>query len=67
METKQSAVTGQLEIGKARRGKSLKLGDTHPHTQESIKNLIELYEAWNKPEETEKWRAELPQTEAVEE
>jgi hypothetical protein len=25
------------------------------------------YEAWNKPEEAEKWRAKLPKTEAVEE
>jgi len=28
-----------------------------------MNNLIELYEAWNKPEEAEKWRAKLPQTE----
>ena len=26
----------------------LKFGDTHPHTLESMDNLIELYEAWNK-------------------
>jgi hypothetical protein len=37
-----------------------KLGDTHPHTIESINNLIELYEAWNKPEKAEEWRAKLP-------
>jgi hypothetical protein len=30
-------------------------------------NLIALYEAWNKPEEAEKWRAKLPQTEALRE
>jgi hypothetical protein len=29
-------------------------------------NLIELYEAWNKPEKAKKWRAKLPQTKAVE-
>ena len=29
----------------------LKLGDTHPHTIESLNNLIDLYEAWNKPEQ----------------
>jgi len=29
--------------------------------------LIELYEAWNKPEEAEMWRVELSQTEAAEE
>ena len=31
-------------------GRLLKLGDTHPHTLESIENLIDLYEAWKKPE-----------------
>jgi hypothetical protein len=48
-------------------GRRLKLGDTHPHTIESIKNLIELYEAWNKPEKAEEWRSKLPKTEAVDE
>jgi len=36
-----------------------KLGPQHPHTLASIKNLIELYEAWNKPEEAQKWRAKI--------
>jgi hypothetical protein len=40
---------------------------SHPRTLESFHNLIELYEAWGKPEEAEKWRAKLPQTEAVRE
>jgi hypothetical protein len=40
----------------------LKLGDNHPHTLESWNNLIDLYEAWNKSEEADKWRAKLPQT-----
>jgi len=31
-------------------GDRLTLGDTHPHTLESWNRLIELYEAWNKPE-----------------
>jgi hypothetical protein len=30
-------------------------------------NLIALYEAWNKSEKAEQWRAKLPQTEAIEE
>jgi len=30
-------------------------------------NLINLYEAWGKPEKVNEWRAKLPQTEAVEE
>ena len=48
-------------------GRRLKLSDTHPHTVESLNNLIELYEAWGKPEKAEEWRAKLLQTEAVEE
>jgi hypothetical protein len=35
--------------------------------RESLNNLIELYEAWNKPEKAEKWRAKLPKTKAVKE
>jgi len=31
-------------------GRRLKLGDKHPHTLDSMNNLIELYEAWGKPE-----------------
>jgi hypothetical protein len=34
---------------------------------ESRYNLIEIYEAQNKPEKAEEWRAKLLQTEAVEE
>lgn len=45
-------------------GLRLKLGDTHPHTRESLNNLINLYEAWNKPEKAQEWRAKQPQTEA---
>jgi hypothetical protein len=41
-----------------------RLGDTYPHTQQSLNNLINLYEAWNKPKEAQKWRAKLPKTEA---
>ena len=48
-------------------GRRLKLGNTHPHTLESWQNLIELYEAWGKPEKAQEWWATLPQTEAVEE
>jgi serine/threonine protein kinase/tetratricopeptide (TPR) repeat protein len=45
---------------KAVEGRRLKLGDTHPHTIESWNNLIDLYEAWNKLEQAEKWRSKLP-------
>jgi hypothetical protein len=57
----------QAQFGKAEqllietiKGRRLKLGDTHPHTKESINNLIDLYKAWNKPEKAEEWRAKLP-------
>jgi len=36
---------------------------THPDTQESLNNLIDLYEAWNKPEKGEEWLAKLPEAE----
>jgi hypothetical protein len=31
-------------------GRRLKLGDNHPHTIESLNNLIALYESWDKTE-----------------
>ena len=31
-------------------GRRLKLGDTHPHTLQSINELIDLYRAWDEPE-----------------
>jgi hypothetical protein len=36
------------------------LGDTHPETRGCILGFIELYEAWGKSEEAEKWRSRLP-------
>jgi len=30
----------------------------------SLHNPIDLYEAWNKPEQAEEWRTKLPQKEA---
>jgi len=30
-------------------------------------NLIQLYEAWSKPDKAEEWRAKLPKIEAVDE
>jgi len=47
-------------------GHRLKLGDTHPQTLESWHNLIEIYEAWGKPEKAKEWRAKLPETETIE-
>lgn len=43
------------------------LGEKHPETLQSLNALIELYKAWGKPEKAEAWRAQLPQTNAVEE
>jgi hypothetical protein len=40
---------------------------THQQKKEFINNLIDLYEAWGKPEKAEKWRTKLPQTKAVDE
>ena len=40
-------------------GRHLKVVDNHPHTIESMRNLVELYEAWNKPEKAEEWRVKL--------
>jgi hypothetical protein len=53
-------------LRKAVEGRREKLGNTHPQTQDSIKNLIETYEARGKPEEAKKWRAELMRTEGGE-
>jgi serine/threonine protein kinase/tetratricopeptide (TPR) repeat protein len=39
-------------------------GEQHEETLACTRGLIALYEAWNKQEEAEKWRAKLPQTEA---
>jgi hypothetical protein len=42
-------------------GRRRRLGDTHPHTIESLDNLIDLYNAWGKTEEANQWRAKLPE------
>jgi len=38
-----------------------KFGANNPHTQQSLSNLIALYESWGKPEKAAEWRAKLPQ------
>ena len=43
------------------------LGNDHEVTNTSVNNLITLYEAWNKPEEANQWRAKLEQIEDLEE
>ena len=41
-------------------GRIQKLGKQHPDTIESMKDIIELYEAWSKPQQAAQWRAKLP-------
>ncbi len=47
-------------------GRQTKLRPGHPHTAETLNQLVHLYESWDKPDEAEKWRTKLLQTEAVE-
>lgn len=58
---------GLPTTSKVLEGRRLKPGDTHPHTKESLNNLIDLYEAMNKPEKAEEWRDRLSQIEDFEE
>jgi hypothetical protein len=47
---------------------SITASDTQDiRTSKVVQLLIQLYEAWNKPEKAEEWQARLPQTEAVRE
>ncbi|HCO95521.1 MAG TPA: hypothetical protein DIU00_16500 [Phycisphaerales bacterium] len=39
-------------------------GPEHPHTINMLDKLVNLYEAWNKPEQAGQWRAKLPRKEA---
>jgi len=43
------------------------LGEEHPDTVKSINNLVELYEAWGKPQQAGQWRAKLPRKKDTEE
>jgi len=47
-------------------GRKQKLGQQHPDTFDSVRNLIELYEAWGKPQKAEQWRAKLSDKEGTE-
>jgi tetratricopeptide (TPR) repeat protein len=40
-------------------------GERHPETQGCMFGLIYVYEAWNKPEKAQEWRAKLSKTEAT--
>jgi len=55
----------ELLLLEAVEGRRLKLDDAHPNTLESCHALIDLYEAWGKPEKANEWRAKQPPTEAI--
>ena len=44
-------------------GRTKKLGPEHPMTLKSIHTLIQLYDAWHKPEQAEEYRGKLPREE----
>jgi len=48
------------------RGRTTKRGPEHPHTLDSLREIVNLYEPWNKPDEAAQWRAKLPQVGDVE-
>jgi len=48
-------------------GRQAKLGPEHPHTVDSLKQLVTLHESWPKPEEAAKWRAKLTEAKAAKE
>jgi hypothetical protein len=49
------------------KGRTSKLGSRHPHTIESLNELMRLYESWGKPGKAEEWRAKLPLEEGTKE
>ncbi len=46
----------RVELGERNAG-----GADHALTVKVIPNLVELYEAWNKPVKAAEWRAKLPE------
>jgi len=51
----------------AAKGARRVLGEAHPSMVRSVTHLIELYEAWGKPEKAEEWRPSLPGKEETKE
>jgi len=47
-------------------GREAKLGPDHPHTLDSLRGLVNLYESWPKPDEAAKWRPKLMGIKAAE-
>jgi tetratricopeptide (TPR) repeat protein len=50
----------EIRLCAAYEGLSKKLGAQHPLTLKSLHTVIQLYEAWNKSDQAEKYRAKLP-------
>ena len=48
-------------------GRSAKFGSDHVFTQDAIQILIKLYEAWDKREDAEKWRAKFSRNQDAQE
>ena len=42
-------------------------GEEHSETRACLEHFVRLYEAWDKPEKAEEWRARLPREEGTEE
>jgi eukaryotic-like serine/threonine-protein kinase len=59
----ESAESTLLEAYKKR---VARLRPGHPHTGETVDILIQLYEAWDRPEEAKEWRFKLQQQQATE-
>ncbi len=47
-ERKGQSDEAEAKLIEAYKGRTSKLGPEHPHTLDSLKNLIELCEAWDK-------------------
>jgi tetratricopeptide (TPR) repeat protein len=60
MERNEEAEVVLLE---AREILSAAIGAEHEETLWTIESLVELYDAWGKPEKAAEWRAKLPESE----
>jgi len=64
----QSQLTeAEPRLRRAFHGREARLGPEHPDTIDSLRGLVHLYEAWDKPEEAAKWRAKLTPDETARE
>jgi hypothetical protein len=62
-----SAGPGMAGLGEQiGRYKLLRVLGERPHTVDSLKQLVILYEVWSRPEQAAKWRAKLVPIDGVE-